>query len=126
MALQNPGITSAAALTNASSGPATPARTAQAPGPFGKVWAQVASPSPRVEVQKGDTLIGLVKAQHRQQGLSVSDPQAYRLAHRIAADNRISNPDLIRPGQKIDFSRLNLPSTSPANASWSFERKQTA
>jgi hypothetical protein len=51
-------------------------------------------------------LIGLVKNQHRQQGLSVSDNQAYRLAHQLAKDNRIANPDLIRPGQRIDFGRI--------------------
>ena len=59
-----------------------------------------------VQVQRGDTLIGLVKNQHRQQGLSVSDNQAYRLAHQLAKDNRIANPDLIRPGQRIDFGRI--------------------
>jgi len=70
-----------------------------------------------VKVQRGDTLIGLVKTQHRQQGLHVSENQAFRLAHQIAADNRLPNPDLIRTGQRIDFSRLNLPAVAKGPAS---------
>jgi hypothetical protein len=65
-----------------------------------------------VQVQRGNTLIGMVKAQYRQQGLEVSENQAFRKAHQIAADNRIANPDLIRPGQTIDFSRLHLAAAS--------------
>ena len=108
MALLNPGITSAASLTNASSGPGTPVKEAPASGRFGQVLAQLSPNAPQtVQVQRGDTLIGLVKHQHRQQGLQVSDNQAYRLAHQLAANNRIANPDLIRPGQRIDFSGLN-------------------
>ena len=108
MALQNPGITSAANLTNMSSGPSTPVKEAPGHGRFGQVLAQLGPNAPKtVQVQRGDTLIGLVKNQHRQQGLSVSDNQAYRMAHQLAADNRIANPDLIRPGQRIDFNRLN-------------------
>lgn len=108
MALLTPGITTAANLTNVSSGPGTPVKEAPGQGRFGQVLAQL-SPNARqtVQVQRGDTLIGLVKNQHRQQGLSVSENQAYRLAHQLAADNRIANPDLIHPGQRIDFSRLN-------------------
>ncbi|MBD8048943.1 LysM peptidoglycan-binding domain-containing protein [Limnohabitans radicicola] len=108
MALQNPGITPATALTNLSSGGSVPGKNVANSGQFSRVLAQIApTTSPTVQVQRGDTLIGLVKSQHRQQGLMVNDNQAFRLAHQIAADNRIANPDLIRPGQKIDFSRLN-------------------
>lgn len=109
MALQNPGIPSATSLTQLSSGTATPARDAAPTGRFGQVLAQVMPETSTVQVQRGDTLIGLVKAQHRQQGQAISDNRAYRLAQQIAADNRIANPNLIRPGQKIDFGRLNLP-----------------
>lgn len=87
---------------------ARPAQTAS--GSFAQVWAEVAPASgSKVEVRAGDTLIGLVKAHHRQQGLPITEQQAYRLAHQIAADNRIANPDLIEPGQQIDFGRLQLP-----------------
>ncbi len=71
----------------------------------------------QVQVQAGDTLIGLVKAHHRQQGLEISESQAYRLAHQVAADNGIANPDLILVGQQVDFARLQLPplARSPSN-----------
>lgn len=116
MALQNPGISPANHLTNLSSGGSAPGRNAAPSGQFSRVLAQLApSTGSTVQVQRGDTLIGLVKTQHRQQGLHVSDNQAFRLAHQIAADNRIANPDLIRPGQKIDFSRLSL-SPTPATS----------
>lgn len=122
MALRAPGLPPASSLTSPSSGTAAPARESASAGRFGQVWAQVApEASATVKVQRGDTLIGLVKAQQRQQGQPISDHRAYRLAHQIAADNRIANPDLIRPGQKIDFSRLNLPAqtslgSAPASA----------
>lgn len=109
MALHPPGIPSIAPLTPQTSGQAAPAKEASAAGRFSQVLAQVAPDARTVHVQRGDTLIGLVKAQHRQQGQFIGENRAYRLAHQIAADNRIANPDLIRPGQKIDFSRLNLP-----------------
>ena len=76
---------------------------------FQSVWADVAPPANQVQVQRGDTLIGLVKAHHRQNHLPISDHQAYKLAHQIARNNQLSQPDLILPGQKIDFAALNLP-----------------
>ena len=76
---------------------------------FQSVWADVAPPANQVQVQRGDTLIGLVKAHHRQNQLPISENQAYKLAHQIARDNQLSQPDLILPGQKIDFAALNLP-----------------
>lgn len=77
---------------------------------FANVWAQVApaGTGSQVQVQAGDTLIGLVKAHYRQQGLPIGEGQAFRLAHQVAADNGIANPNLIHPDQRIDFARLNL------------------
>ena len=62
-----------------------------------------------VVVQSGDTLVGLVRAHHRQQGIPLTESQAYRMALRVAERNQISNPDQISPGQKVDFSDLQLP-----------------
>ena len=92
-------------------------RTAGASG-FASVWAQVApgGPGSRVRVQAGDTLIGLVKAHYRQQGLPIGEGQAFRLAQQVAADNGIANPNLIHPDQQIDFARLNLPALARAPA----------
>jgi len=74
-----------------------------------------------VVVQSGDTLVGLVRAHHRQQGIPLTENQAYRMALRVAERNQISNPDQIVPGQKVDFSDLQLPAldrnvASPASA----------
>ena len=117
MALQNPGIASSANLTNISSGTGAPAKEAPATGRFSQVLAQMAPGAGMpVQVQRGDTLIGLVKAQHRQQGLNLTENQAYKLAHRVAAGNQIANPDLIRPGQRIDLGLLPTPALAKATA----------
>ena len=98
--------------------PAAQASQASGPSGFASVWAQVApgGSGSQVQVQAGDTLIGLVKAHYRQQGLPVNEAQAFRLAHQVAADNGIANPNLIYPDQQIDFARLNLPALSRAPA----------
>ena len=88
---------------------------------FAHVWARVApgatgqpASSSKVLVEKGDTLIGLVKAHYRQQGLPISENQAFRLAHQVAADNAIADPNLILEGQQVDFGRLQLPALARA------------
>ncbi len=60
------------------------------------------SPEP-VTVRKGDTLTGLVKAQFRGQGVSISDGRAWRMALQVARDNGLANPDRIEVGQQIDL-----------------------
>lgn len=81
---------------------------------FQEVWADVAPPSSQVAIERGDTLIGLVKAHHRQNQRPVSESQAFQLAQQIAKDNQLSNPNLIYPGQKIDFAALKLPALARA------------
>ncbi len=76
---------------------------------FGQVLADVASPISVRRAQEGDTLIGLVKAHYRQNQQPISESQAIRLAHKVAAHNQIKNPDLILTGQKIDFAVLQMP-----------------
>ncbi len=105
--LAAPGMPASASAT---SGPALSGKAFQA------VWADVTPAGRQVQVQRGDTLIGLVKAHHRQNQLPISDNQAYKLAHQIARDNQLSQPDLILPGQKIDFAALNLPPLARAPA----------
>ena len=58
------------------------------------------------EVKAGDTLIGIVKRHYAAQGQSVSDAQAYRLAHQLARDNGIPDPNVIVPGQRVALDRL--------------------
>ena len=107
----------AAAAVGTAAPAAVGARAAGATG-FAHVWAQVApgQSGSQVRVQAGDTLIGLVKAHYRQQGLPIDEGQAFRLAHQVAADNGIANPNLIHPDQQIDFARLNLPALARAPA----------
>lgn len=81
---------------------------------FQQVWAEVRPRGQAVNVESGDTLIGLVKAHYRQNGQEVSEGRAFNLAHQVARENRVQNPDLIVPGQKIDFSALKLPTFSRA------------
>uniref|UniRef100_UPI002620D197 hypothetical protein n=1 Tax=uncultured Limnohabitans sp. TaxID=768543 RepID=UPI002620D197 len=84
-------------------------------GAFGQVLADVATPTSVVQAQGGDTLIGLVKAHYRQNQQPITEGQAMRLAHQVAAHNQIENPDLILTGQKIDFSALQMPALTRAN-----------
>ena len=77
---------------------------------FAQVLADVTPRSGQVQAQNGDTLIGLVKAHYRQNQQPITEQQAMRLAHQVAAHNQIDNPDLILTGQKIDFSSLQMPS----------------
>jgi hypothetical protein len=83
---------------------------------FQQVLAAVAQRPHSVQVQEGDTLIGLVKAHYRQNQQDISDNEAMRLAHQVAARNHIDNPDVILPGQKIDFSELRLPPLARTHA----------
>jgi hypothetical protein len=78
-------------------------------GAFGQVLAEVSPRSGLIQAQEGDTLIGLVKAHYRQNQQPISEHQAMRLAHQVAARNQIDNPNLILTGQKIDFSSLLMP-----------------
>ncbi len=61
-------------------------------------------------------MIGLVKAHYRQNQQPISEQQAMRLAHQVAARNQIDNPDLILTGQKINFSSLQMPALARSEA----------
>ena len=85
-------------------------------GAFGQVLAEVSPRSGKVQAQEGDTLIGLVKAHYRQNQQPITEHQAMRLAHQVAARNQIDNPNLILTGQKIDFSSLLMPALARSEA----------
>ncbi len=85
-------------------------------GAFGQVLADMSPRSGMVQAQEGDTLIGLVKAHYRQNQQPITEQQAMRLAHQVAARNQIDNPDLILTGQKIDFSSLQMPALARGEA----------
>jgi len=85
-------------------------------GAFGQVLADVSHRGGMVQAQDGDTLIGLVKAHYRQNQQPITEQQAMRLAHQVAARNQIDNPDLILTGQKIDFSSLRMPALARGEA----------
>ena len=111
MGLPDKSLMPATTTVTPPSGLAAPVRTHSPSARFAQVWAEV---NPQIKpknvtVQSGDTLTGLVKAHYRQQGLQVSENQAYRQALQVANANRIDNPNLIHPGQTVDFSPLNMP-----------------
>ena len=56
-------------------------------------------------VSTGDTLIGMVRQQAVNQGVTLSPAQEFRIAQRVASDNGIADPNCIFPGQHI---KLNL------------------
>ena len=74
-------------------------------GGFQHAMAQ-ATQHTTVQAQEGDTLIGLVKTHYKSGPQPLSDAQAMRLAHQVAASNGIDNPDLILAGQNIHLRDL--------------------
>lgn len=64
-------------------------------GSFGQLLADATPRSGMVQAQEGDTLIGLVKAHYRQNQQPISEQQAMRLAHQVAARNQIDNPNML-------------------------------
>jgi len=90
------------AVAGPAAAPSVPAQSVQTPG--GEAVSGFSSVL--ATVKRGDTLIGMVRSQFRSQGLSVSDGQAWRLAHQVAADNRIANANRIEPGQQLDMSAV--------------------
>lgn len=111
MGLPDKSLMPATTAMTSPSGLAAPVRMPSTSARFAQIWAEVNPQvkSRNVTVQSGDTLTGLVKAHYRQQGLLVSENQAYRQALQVANANRIDNPNLIHPGQTVDFSPLNMP-----------------
>ena len=57
-------------------------------------------------VDKGDTLIAMVRDQANSLGLQPSATQSFMLAQRMATNNKLDNPDRIFPGQTLDMSSL--------------------
>ncbi len=93
-------------------GPANPSSVKQDASGFGDVLraeqsSSTSTPTHISQVRPGDTLIGLVKQQAARAGVNLSENEAMRQALRSAQANGISNPDLIFPGQDVDFSTLN-------------------
>lgn len=110
-----PPLSSLPALSPSAPNGAAVAQRASSPAVgFGQVLADMAPGGSVVQAQSGDTLIGLVKAHYRQNHQPLSEHQAMRLAHQVAAHNHIDNPDLILVGQKIDFATLQMPALARA------------
>ncbi len=64
-------------------------------------------PAPKLQtIEKGDTLIAMVRQQASRLGLQLSAAQNFSLAQQVASHNKLDNPDLIFPDQKIDMSGL--------------------
>jgi hypothetical protein len=74
------------------------------------------SPTAEVQVQRGDTLVGLVRQWHRERGADVSDAQAYRQALQVARAQGIDNPNLILPGQRVRLDGLVIQESSVGKA----------
>lgn len=72
------------------------------------------TPNAEVVVQRGDTLVGLVRQWHRDRGADVSDAQAYRQALQVARAQGIDNPNLIVPGQRVRLDGLMIQESTVA------------
>lgn len=81
----------------------------EAAGDFQAVLQQAGQASgaaSEVVVQRGDTLVGLVRQWHRDRGADVTEAQAYRQALQVARAQGIDNPNLILPGQRVRLDGL--------------------
>ncbi len=73
------------------------------PSPFSSTPANAPA---TVTVRRGDTLVGLVKAHYKNQGVSVDDRQAFRMALKLARGNGIADAARIMPGQMVRMDSL--------------------
>lgn len=80
--------------------------SANLPGAQFKAALRATQAPAHTTVQRGDTLIGLIRHQLNQNGQTVSDHQAFKLAHQVAQENGIANPNRIYPGQRVSFSTV--------------------
>ncbi len=124
----SPGITPSSGMTPSIRDPQGPA------GGFGELLKsaqdQLSQPAQkaRVEVRAGETLIGLAKKQAAQAGIALSDNEAMRQALKTAKSNGIANPNLIFPGQTVEFTTPTPAKDSnlSASASWSTQERLLA
>lgn len=65
-------------------------------------------------VRQGDNLTHMVKARAQAQGVRLDESTAYRLALRVAKHNQIGDADQISPGQRVDFSAVDIQLASRA------------
>lgn len=57
-----------------------------------------------VQVQRGDTLTGLTRKYLHVQGQAANASEVHRMAMTVAKNNSLTNPNLIRVGQTLNFS----------------------
>jgi hypothetical protein len=60
----------------------------------------------RHTISQGETLIGVVRQQAQAQGVPLSTTEEHRLAKELASANRVSNANLIYPGQSLALTGL--------------------
>jgi hypothetical protein len=68
----------------------------------------------QVQVQQGDTLIGLTRKYLHEQGQTATASEVHRVAMSVAQKNSLSNPNLIRTGQTLNFSAAHFAGTPSA------------
>jgi len=80
--------------------------------------ARTALPPSAYTVRGGDSLNSIVQQLAREQGVQLSAEQAHRYALELAQNNRITDPNRIQPGQKLQTAGLfsTLPSGTWASA----------
>lgn len=108
--------TSAPALTDNPSGQDFQSLLEQIKAPAS---APAAKPTfaPTYTVKGGDSLNGIVQQLAREQGVQISAEQTHRYALELAQNNRISDPNRIQPGQRLQTAGLfsTLPQGTAAN-----------
>lgn len=97
--------TSAPALTDNASGQDFQSLLEQIKAPASAPAAKPAF-APTYTVKGGDSLNGIVQQLAREQGVQISAEQTHRYALELAQNNRISDPNRIQPGQRLQTAGL--------------------
>lgn len=75
------------------------------------------TPTPStVTVRRGDTLVGLVSAHYRNQGVTLDGRQAFLMALQVARGNAIADPSRLQPGQAVRLDSLPVASELAAGS----------
>lgn len=77
-----------------------------------QIQPSASTASERVQVQRGDTLIGLTRKYLNEHGQAPKASEVHRMAMSVAKNNALANPDLIHTGQTLKFSAAHSALTS--------------
>lgn len=115
--LQRSGHAQALQLNRSSpNGPSGDARATGFAQALSKASSGDADKGQWLTVEKGDTLVGLTRRHLQGQAIRPPASELYRLSLEVARHNGITDANLIKVGQRLDFSNLLMPGQPQVSA----------